>query len=357
MSDLFSDAVAQLLADQCTPAVVRQIEAAADARGAASTLWQHLEDAGFADALVPEAQGGAGLSLTDVFPVLELCGAHALPVPLAQTLLARAVLASSGVPIPKGNITLALANAGDDAIKCEAVAFGRVADWVLVVPGEAPAPHAALPTGSQVGTQACLLPVGDAISTPGSFVLDAGLAWSAEQVAAAPRLAKAPSASELRLLLACINAAQLAGALMTVFNRTLQYANDRVQFGRPIGKFQAIQHQLSVMAEHAFAARMAAQMGCRSDTAWPDRLRVAVAKARTSEAALEVAGLAHSIHGAIGFTQAFDLQLFTRRLHAWRQAGGSESYWHTVVGEALVDGGASLALDLIRTVTDLAPVH
>lgn len=349
MNDLFSDAVAQLLADQCTPAVVRQIEAAADARGAAATLWQHLEDAGFADALVPEAQGGAGLSLTEVFPVLELCGAYALPVPLAQTLLARAALAASGVPIPKGNVTMALGDTGNDAIKCEAVACGRVADWVLVVPGDLSDPQARL--------QACLLPVSAATSTPGSFVLDAGLAWSADVVAAAPSLAKAPSASELRLLLACINAAQLAGALMTVFNRTLQYANDRVQFGRPIGKFQAIQHQLSVMAEHAFAARMAAQMGCRSDTAWPDRLRVAVAKARTSEAALEVAGLAHSIHGAIGFTQAFDLQLFTRRLHAWRQAGGSESYWHTVVGEALVDGGASLALDLIRTVTDVAPIH
>ena len=139
-----------------------------------------------------------------------------------------------------------------------------------------------------------------------------------------------------------------------MFNRTLQYANDRVQFGRPIGKFQAIQHQLSVMAEHAFAARMAAQMGCRSTTALPDRLRVAVAKARTSEAALEVAGLAHSIHGAIGFTQELDLQLFTRRLHAWRQAGGSESYWHGVVGEALLDSDSALSLNLIRTVTDIA---
>jgi acyl-CoA dehydrogenase len=140
---------------------------------------------------------------------------------------------------------------------------------------------------------------------------------------------------------------------MSVFQRTLQFANERQQFGRPIGKFQAIQHQLSVISEHAFAARMAAQIGYHSASATPHRLRVAVAKARTSEAALEVAALSHSIHGAIGFTEEFDLQLFTRRLHLWRQAGGSESYWHDVLGTEAVDPRDGLALDLIRTTTDI----
>ena len=101
------------------------------------------------------------------------------------------------------------------------------------------------------------------------------------------------------------------------------------------------------------AAHMAAQLGCASDTVVPDRVRVAVAKARTSEAALEVAALSHSIHGAIGFTHEFDLQLFTRRLHAWRQAGGAESYWHSVLGRELVDHRNGLALDLIRSATDV----
>jgi acyl-CoA dehydrogenase len=78
-----------------------------------------------------------------------------------------------------------------------------------------------------------------------------------------------------------------------------------------------------------------------------------VAKARTSEAALEVASLSHSIHGAIGFTHEFDLQLFTRRLHAWRQSGGAESYWHTVLGNELVDNRSGLVLDLIRSATDV----
>jgi acyl-CoA dehydrogenase len=140
---------------------------------------------------------------------------------------------------------------------------------------------------------------------------------------------------------------------MAVFTRTLQYANERNQFGRPIGKFQAIQHQLSVISEHTFAARMAAQIGCHASGGVPDRMRVAVAKARTSEAALEVAALSHSIHGAIGFTEEFDLQLYTRRLHAWRQSAGSESYWHGVLGEELVERRSGPALDLLRATTDL----
>ena len=331
MDNLFSDAVRQVLAAQCTPAVVRQIEAG----GAPAVLWQHIEAAGFTDALVPEAQGGAALSLAEVYPVLELCGEYAVPVPLAETLLARAVLAGAGVPIPQGSIAIARARATEaGGLVCDTVQCGRVADWVLV----------------STGAQAVLLPAAQAAQTPASFALDAGLAWAPSAVAAGTPL---PAATDVQLLLACANAAQLAGALLAVFKRTLQYANDRNQFGRPIGKFQAIQHQLSVMAEHAFAARMAAQIGCRSATAQPERLRVAVAKARTSEAALEVAALSHSIHGAIGFTAEFDLQLFTRRLHAWRQAGGSESYWHDVVGNAAVHHTGP-ALDLIRTATDVA---
>jgi acyl-CoA dehydrogenase len=101
-----------------------------------------------------------------------------------------------------------------------------------------------------------------------------------------------------------------------------------------------------------FAARMAAQIGSHSKNSIPDLHRVAVAKARSSEAALEVAALSHSIHGAIGFTAEFDLQLLTRRLHLWRQAAGSESYWHSVLGQALVNH-QGMALDLVRNTTDI----
>lgn len=331
MDTLFSDALRDLLQDQCTPQTVRAIEAQPDVR----PLWDTLQASGFADALVAERLGGAGLALTDAFHLFALCGTYAVPLPLAETMWARALLSQQGVAVPAGSITFAKAQtAPQGGLQADLVRMGRVADHVIVVQA----------------TQAWLLPTASATSTAAGFPLDANLTWSDDAVQGALRLSQAP---DVQTLQACLYAAQLSGALMAVFERTLQYANDRQQFGRPIGKFQAIQHHLSVMSEHAFAARMAAQLGCQSDNLLPDPLRVAVAKARTSEAALEVAALGHAIHGAIGFTAEFDLQLLTRRLHVWRQAAGSESYWHTVLGQALLDRPQAQVLELIREVADI----
>ncbi|WP_454690458.1 acyl-CoA dehydrogenase family protein [Achromobacter aloeverae] len=333
--ELFADAARQLLRDQCTPKTVRAIEAGESPRA----LWAQLEDAGFADALTPEAQGGAGLGLAQVFGVWTLCGAHALPVPLAETMVARALLARAGAERPAGSITLAEGRRQDDgSLICPVVRLGRVADAVLVQ--------------HEGGWQ--LLPMAQAASEPAAFRLDTRSRWPAAQAAAAPLLSvDLPAGLDLRTLQAGLTAALLAGALMDVFERTLQYANERTQFGRPIGKFQAIQHQLAVMSEHVFAARMAARLGCASPDMLPDRLRVAVVKARCSQAALAVAEAGHAIHGAIGFTEEYDLQLSTRRLHAWRQTAGSESYWHAVAGAALVDEHQGCTLDLLRATTDI----
>jgi acyl-CoA dehydrogenase len=331
----FSDALKQFLQDQCTPMVVRAIESEVNGKQH-QVLWQMIESLGFADAMRGEAQGGADMSLSDAFALFLLCGQYALPVPLAETIVARTWLEAHGVKVPLGSITLAtgsLNSSGD--LSCNNITSGRVCNWVLV-------------TVQSAEPFSLLIPSSAGVSTVAVFPTDANLTWQADIVSTQTRL----PAIESTLNLACIYSAQLAGALVAVFDRTLQFANDRQQFGKPIGKFQAIQHQLSVMAEHVFAARMAAQIACHSFNAKPNLHRVAVGKARTSEAALEVAALSHSIHGAIGFTAEFDLQLLTRRLHLWRQAAGSESYWHTVLGQSLISQ-QGMALDLIRSTTDI----
>lgn len=240
-----------LLQAHCPPSVVRAIEGEGPSGPQRDALVAVLAQSGFADAMVAESQGGAGLSLAQVFPIFELCGRFLLPVPLPQMIVQRA-------------------------------------------------------------------------------------------------LRKEPDLA----LTACLVAAQMAGAMQRVLEMTLQFANDRQQFGRPLGKFQAIQHQLAVMAEQVLAARMAAQIGCGAAVA----LNAAIAKARASEAVVEVAALAHSIHGAIGFTADYDLQLFTRRLHAWRLQAGSESYWHAVLGQAVLttspsERGQPITLDILRRIS------
>ncbi len=345
VDDAFTDALQRLLRDRSTPEVVGRIEAG----GSPESLWHEIESSGFADALVPAAGGGAGLALSEVFGLFELCGRNALPVPLAQTMLARAVLAIGGHKRPTGSIALAEESSTvlpdpvaatmpapslATGLRCEHVAYGRVADHVLIATS---------------GGDTILMSTSTAQREASVFPLDATLSWNDASIAGAVRVNDAP---DPRMLDACATAAQIAGALMAVFERTLQYANERQQFGRPIGKFQAIQHQLAVLSEQACAARMAAQIGCQATDARPERLRVAVAKARTSEAAAEGAAIAHAVHGAIGLTAEYDLQLFTRRLHAWRQSAGSEGYWQTVLGEAALEGDEA-ALDLIRAVTSV----
>lgn len=338
-NDLFADAARKVLADWCTPQVIREIESAGSRSVAVARLWQQLEETGLADALLAEEEGGAGLGLGEIFGVLEQCGAHALPLPLGETMLARAMLAQADMACPVGSIALAQgAMQTDGGLHCALVRGGQVADSVLVqVQEEAGVWH--------------LLSVSQAGLAPHAMALDASLTWSPEQLRAAGVIRQRPQ-FDARSLQAAVVAAQMAGAMRDVFQRSLHYANERQQFGRAIGKFQAIQHQLAVMSEHVFAARMAAQLGCSGDGIAADRLRVAVAKARCSEAALVVTELAHAIHGAIGFTEEYDLQLFTRRLHAWRLTAGSEAYWQALAGQALMSH-EGMTLDLIRRITDV----
>jgi len=324
----------RLLADACPPAQVRAIERGADA----APLWARLEASGFVDTLVPESAGGAGLRLADAFPLFVAEGRHALPLPLAQTMLVRALLARDGIAAPPGSIAIAaqVRVAPDGAISCAATPFALIADAVAV----------ALPHGWFV------LPCASAErrSSGVHASLRADLRWPAlpaDAIAATSPLA----ASEAG---AAITAALLAGTLARVLEISVAFANDRVQFGKSIGKFQAIQHQLAVMAEHVAAARMAAEIGCAGAGPLPAPLRAALAKARTSEAAALVEPMAQAIHGAIGITAELDLQLYTRRLHEGRADYGAEGHWHRVVGRALLDADGG-ALDFMRSA--LIPSH
>jgi alkylation response protein AidB-like acyl-CoA dehydrogenase len=95
---------------------------------------------------------------------------------------------------------------------------------------------------------------------------------------------------------------------------------------------------------------MAATSAFATAGALPEAARTAVAKARTSEAAAQVAATAHALHGAIGITAEHDLQLLTRRLHDWRMADGSEALWHRRLGEELLASGQTVA-DAVRALS------
>jgi len=316
MDALLFESIDRFVAGCSTPAVVREVE-----RGqGAAALWSEVEASGYAELLVDEAAGGAGLGLPEAFALWLACGLHALPVPLAQTAWVRAVLPLAGLGAPRGPLTLATQCSRDaqGAWRCQNLPFGLVSDWVLVSDAQG----------------AALLPVAAGERQPNGVFgsLQAHIHWPAQAAGALPL----PGPIDLLHAGALMTATLMAGAMQRVLEATLAFANDRAQFGKAIGKFQAVQQQLSVMAEQVFAARMAAQIGCSGDGIAPHPLRAAVAKARASEAAEKVVAIAHAVHGAIGVTAEYDLQLLTRRLQEWRADFGSQGYWHAQLGQALV---------------------
>lgn len=325
---MFAEAIEDILKDQCSPVTVRSIEA-----GSSSTaLWESLAGAGFLELLATEADGGAELSLSELFPILSHFGRYAVPVPVAQTIVARALVASQ-FAIPPGMVTLAtgVRRNTDASMTCALVPYGMMADFVLANDGDT----------------LLLLPCA-AAQRQGTGVhrsLTANLTWLDDRGA----IRASQGGTLLPSFAAALHAALLSGAMNRLFEMTLQYCNDRNQFGKSLGKFQAVQHQLSVMAEHTAAASIAAEAAFQGAEKTPALLAAAMAKSRTSEAAVLVAATAHALHGAIGVTEEYDLQLLTRRLHEWRMAHGSEAYWNKVVGEHVLNGDLSLS-DFVRTV-------
>jgi len=145
----------------------------------------------------------------------------------------------------------------------------------------------------------------------------------------------------MRLGGAMLRSAQISGGMQRILQESVQYAQDRHQFGRSIGSFQAIQHQIAVLAEHAMAADCIAEaafagMGSRLPT-----LQIASAKIVASDAVSIGAALAHGIHGAIGLASEHILHLITRRLWAWRSEFGSREVWARQLGELACDCGAA----------------
>jgi acyl-CoA dehydrogenase len=149
----------------------------------------------------------------------------------------------------------------------------------------------------------------------------------------------------VRGLGAVMRTAQMAGAMEAALDLATRYANDRVQFGRPIGKFQAIQQQLALLAEEVAASLVVVESAALSIAeARPSaEFAIAAAKIRAGEAAGRVAEIAHQVHGAIGFTWEHSLHYLTRRLWSWRDEFGDEAYWAAALGRRIAaTGGAGL---------------
>lgn len=143
---------------------------------------------------------------------------------------------------------------------------------------------------------------------------------------------------------ALLTAARMAGAATRVLELANEHAIARVQFGRPIAAFQAVQQMLAQLAAQVAAVGAAVDFATAAMAATPSDalLLAAVAKARASEAAGLITELAHQITGAIGFTREHALHRYTRILWAARDEWGSERFWHHYIGQKALQADGKL---------------
>lgn len=335
---ILMNTAARLFDDLITPTVLRD----ADAGGWPAEVWQAIEDVGLPLALVPEDHGGFGVSPQAALAVVRAAAHGAAPVPLPETMLAHRLLALAGMEAPTG--PLAVAPLGkDDRIalsrtpagmrvsgQATRVPWGRHATAVVLIADCDGRPHVVLATAADVKAGSNL-----AGEPRDDLSFDAILAETA--------VARAPDGVDAAHVKACgaaLRANQIAGGVARLLDMTVQYASERTQFGRPIGKFQAVQQNLAVLAGQAAVTSGAADLAAEYMAGAANTTAVAVAKARTSEAAGAAAALAHQVHGAIGFTREHALHTITRRLWSWRDECGNETEWYRFVGRSVMACGA-----------------
>ena len=322
MSNEFLEPFARLLGNISTPAAVRQ----AETEGASAAMWGSIVESGFLDAIVPEGEGGVGLTLADMAPILMACGEHLLPLPFGETMVARALLAQAGISgLP--DVPIALGPVGEGQRPLSKVSAALAADLHVLV---------------QHGDTFGLYP-SKPVAADGFRIVGA-----VPDLDAVPVASFARAGSDLFAWGAVLTSAQMAGAMARMLDTSLAYVNDRQQFGHPLGKFQAIQHNMAVMAERVVAASVGARIGMGGSGLVIDRWRAAVAKCAANDAGVQCVAIAHAVHGAIGISEELDLQLYARRIKRWGLAFGSESYWSQVIGEMRAAEPGGTAVDFVR---------
>ncbi|MBI2168660.1 MAG: hypothetical protein HYU28_04040 [Actinobacteria bacterium] len=312
---LLSDTARSLFTNEYPLSVVR---AHADDPSAADPLWKHLTE------WVALGDG----PLVDLCLFLEEAGAVLAPGPFfATAALYRPVVAALGrEPAATGTVAVAGESgewvASADRVRRFVVEADAVEEVVVVVPG------GAIITGPLPAR-----PVETLDSTRRLFELDVPMG----EHAALPLDPDALTGCLERATVAL--SAELVGTARRILDMTVEYAKERVQFDRPIGSFQAVQHKLADMAldvERATAAVYYAAMAFDAGDA--DRHRAAhVAKAAAGRAARRAAKDGIQIHGGIGYTWEHDLHLFMRRAYASEFLMGSSDWHHERLAGLLFD--------------------
>lgn len=305
------------------------------------SAWQAVVDAGF-DRLLADDLDGEGWACAG--SVWRSWGYRALAMPLLEATLARGLLQRSGASQDDvGTPTLSVLDGHRSRFVERSGRLGieggpLLVSWTglathVVVVGEhgGDVVLATYPLGPAAPRAQAMPGVHNLAGEPRDR-LDAG-------PLATRRWHRLPASTDARAWAALATACAMVGASQRVLDLSLQYAGDRVQFGRPIGKFQVLQHALAMLGCEIAAATMAIEVACHAAQGEVATETAAMAKIRAGQAAGAAAAVGHQVHGAIGFTDEHRLHHLTRRLWSWRREWGTERDWALALGERTLAAG------------------
>jgi alkylation response protein AidB-like acyl-CoA dehydrogenase len=280
----------------------------AENAGWSAAAWQTAADAGLPWLSLPESAGGPGGTLADALEVLYVAGRCSAPLPLAETgLLGGWLLSLVGHPLPAGPLTVAESTGltlrgGRLTGSADHVAWARCADAIVAL---LPDERGRLSVAIAPRDAAHISPGTNLAGEPRDRVefSDAAVTYASVDV----------DADELNRRTKLTRITLIAGALSAASELTQRYTAQRVQFGRPLDRFQAVQHHLVALAQQAALARMAMDVAASQREA-----DVHAGAVIAAAAAAEGARAAHQAHGAMGMTREYPLQRLTRRLWSWR---------------------------------------
>ena len=358
----------EFLERECPPTYVRAMEE--DAKGFTDELWDKVVGLGWTALPFPEQYGGMGGSFLDLCVLLEEMGRSLLPGPFFSTVvLGGATILDAGseqqkqeflTQIAEGKlfVTLALTEPSGTyepwGVQAQAQDHGdvftltgtklfvpdaHVADYLIV------AARTRQEQDPSKGITLFLVPTrtqGVSVTPLKTIASDKQFEVQLQEVRV-PRTAVLgrvhegwPIVQRALERAAAATCVQMVGGAQMVLDMTVEYAKQRVQFGRPIGSFQAIQHHCANMATDVEGSRFIAyQAAWKVSEGEPATREVAMAKAWVSEAYRRVCALAHQSHGAIGFTKEHNLQLYTRRAKAAEVTYGDAAFHRELVAQEI----------------------
>ena len=380
---MVKNAAREFLEAECPPSLARAIEQ--DERGYSVALWEKMAALGWFGISLPEAYGGGGLPVTYLGLILEECGRAIAPVPLHSTATAALAVASHGTPVQQADILPRVAR-GDlimtwaaqetdprlrpDAIQCR----GEVDGDALVITGVkhfvdnfaaaelvVMAVRTAAPSAEHAGITLVIVPTRAAgISETRLTTLakdsQSKLTLDGVRVPLSNVIGEIhrgwPAASAMLDTGAVLLCAQIIGAARKDAEMAIEYAKNRVAFGRPIAGFQSIQHLCADMIVWVDGAQLLTYEALwKLDAGLPYGVEVSQAKAFTNDKCQAAVRSSQQIHGGIGFMMEFDLHLWYRRVTAWTMRLGTSFEHRARVARALLDQPGAVRLGM-----NLAPV-